>query len=260
MWTTNLNGGFPDIFEDIIHPTCYIYRAHATTPCWQNLKWWPFCDFLKLNNLEFVTKKGGKKKKSLHASLNSTRPLPDLSVTKVGDKIDTSEQCRGQDQSCSWLFLVLVLILGLELCTKSMGLSFLCVVLSFVQSLWDFHFCAWSWALYKVYGTFIFVPGLDLGTAIFCQRSQHRMKHVFGECSMFQWLILSWNIGILESFTTYFNVLKDFALGAKIRCWYCSFYKIFVENHHEMCSLTNSQIKVCVFVCVCVCGGGGGFE
>ena len=33
-----------------------------------------------------------------------------------------------QDQSWSWLFLVLVL------------------VLSYVQSLWDFHFCAWSWS------------------------------------------------------------------------------------------------------------------
>ena len=35
-----------------------------------------------------------------------------------------------QDQSWSWLFLVLVLIL----------------VLSYVQSLWDFHFCAWPWS------------------------------------------------------------------------------------------------------------------
>ena len=39
-------------------------------------------------------------------------------------------QCWVQDQSWSRLFLVLVLIL----------------VLSYVQSLWDFHSCAWSWS------------------------------------------------------------------------------------------------------------------
>ena len=58
------------------------------------------------------------------------------------------EQCWVQDQSRSWHFLVLVLIL----------------ILRYVQSLWDFHYCAWSWSRHlwswtkHCYWAFFFLP------------------------------------------------------------------------------------------------------